>query len=213
MERSLKTSTAITRYLGLAALALLLQACSSSLSGGPIYGKVLDERFDRPIPDVFVIARWTCQAGHDSGAACYHVSASTTDAQGRYEFPAWKKEGKDYCVAHPYVYLRAYKPGYAESDFSSVLKEITHLQPFTGGTEERMGYLRRVSSSTGCLEAGESMKNLLPLKRALYEEARSIAVTPADKQLVENLLSISEFIEFGYDASIKRAAERSGERK
>ena len=133
MERSLKTSTVIRRYLGLAALALLLQACR--LSGGPIDGQVLEERTDRPIPDAFVIARWTCQAGHDSGMVCYHVLVTITDAQGRYQFPEWSKEGKNYCVANPYVYLSAYKPGYAESYVSSEKKETRHLMPFTGTKE------------------------------------------------------------------------------
>jgi hypothetical protein len=204
MERSLKTSTATTRYLGFAALALLLQACSS-LSGGPIYGKVLDERFDRPIPDAFVIARWTCQAYHDTGRVCYHVLVTATDAQGRYRFPEWKKEGDNYCAANPYVYLSAHKPGYAESYISSKM-ETRHLKPFTGGREERLRKI--IGAAVTCGQAGESKKNLLLVYRALYEEARQLAITKEDKQVLHLLLHEIDLIELPYDEVIKRDSER-----
>ena len=209
MERSLKTSTVIRRYLGLAALALLLQACR--LSGGPIDGQVLEERTDRPIPDAFVIARWTCQAGQDSGMVCYHVLVTATDKEGRYHFPEWSKEGKNYCVANQYVYLSAYKPGYAESYVSSEKKETRHLKQFTGTKEERLKSIGQ-GGDLRCGSPEEYRPVAEPLLRATYEEAKSIATTGKDLEILDDYLTAWEEMKFGSKTAHQRREQRRLER-
>lgn len=54
---------------------------------------VLDEDTHQPIKGAIVVARWvgTISALVDSQTTCYHVESTTTDAQGRYQLPAWTK--------------------------------------------------------------------------------------------------------------------------
>jgi hypothetical protein len=158
IDRSLKTSTAITRHLGLAALALLLQACR--VTGDAIDGQVLEDGTNKPVPEAWVAARWTCTGGH-THTVCYHVMVTATDKEGRYHFPAWSKEGNNYCVNDDsFVHFDVYKPGYAKTPgprrYSNSVtpqpprktsarsgtaldkREILYVKPLDGTREERL---------------------------------------------------------------------------
>jgi hypothetical protein len=87
-------------------------------------------------------------------------------------------------------------------------KNIRYLQPFTGGKEERLRYLQRINNATDCSSAGESKKNLLPLAKALYEEALGLVSTEDDMKIVNNLRFSMENIDIGYEAAERRDIER-----
>ena len=198
---------------------LPLSACGAS--GGPVAGQILEAGTKKPIPEAIVIVRWqgTYSQIVDSQDVCYHVESATTDAEGRYQIPAWKEKSKGLMFSAGPWLIDAYKTGYetywpaAYSATEDYKRNIRYLKPFTGTKAERLKYLERLNWVTRCGAAEESEKNLLPLRKALYREARGIAASEEDERIVRGLLSDLEILELGYEEALKRALERAGEKK
>ncbi len=184
-------------------LLLALPACAASLSSKTIEGKVLEEGTNKPIPNAVVVARWQGHVGY-TGTVCYHVEGAISDGNGVYHIPAWKKPSPYGDISHQEHIVTAYKPGYRLADRYPVNNPL--LKPITGTREERLKVIR--TASVSCGSAGQSQKNLLPLAKALYEEALGLAKTEDDKKIVNNLLFSLEIIELGYEAAEQRDIER-----
>jgi len=196
---------------------LLFPMVACALSGEAIMGKVMEEGTNKPIANAIVIVRWS---GHLATFAhgktvCYHVLSSTTDETGVYRFPAWRKkitEDWQKNISPEAVIITAYKPGYEEylprgyASTEAFKRNIRYLKPDTGVREERLKVIR--TASVSCGSAGESQKNLLPLYQTLYEEARALAVTKQNKQVVNALLHQIDMIELPYAEVLKRDDER-----
>lgn len=170
-----------------------LSACA--LSGGPVVGQVVEEGTHKPIAGAIVVAKWmgSVPAFADSQTVCVHVESAVTDQEGKYELPRWSKPstvGPTVMNLGPVV--TAYKPGYAWPTKPSQKEEIVYLTAFKGGTNERLDYLSRVISATSCVSAGESYKNLYRVKRAVYEEARTVAQTADEKRRAERFRELAE---------------------
>ncbi len=207
--------------LSLVMLSGLSPLTACALSGSAIEGKVLEEGTNKPIPDAIVIARWngTAFSFVESPTVCVHVLTTTTDAEGKYRIPAWRKDSPIKGVRDVHSIVTAHKPGYethsppgyARSE--EFRKNIRNLKPFTGRREERLKYLQSVEGNVRLCrspEAGE--KNLLPLYRALYEEAKSLAKTREDQKIADGFLAGIEIIELGYKEGMRRALERAEKR-
>ena len=207
--------------LGVMLAAFWLTACG--LSGGPESGRVIDATTNEPVEGVIVVARWV---GHLATMAhgstnCYHVESTTTDENGEFHIPKWKKEyTEDWQknVSPRYVDVTAYKHGYQLSprqiEEQSKLKELVHyIEPFNGSREERLEHLQQISRMTGCRSASESKKNLFLLRKALYAEAEQLAKVNIDQKILEDLLYSKEIIELGYETAQKRHLERLGTQK
>ena len=186
-----------------------LAACA--LSGEAIEGRVLEEGTNKPIPGAIVVVRWKGRVSSfvDSQGVCYHVETATTDEQGNYQTKAWSQP-RDYLVSFDYIAVDAYKPGYSLPRQPLRTTEVRYLAPSKGTREERLKFLLRTSSGTQCNAAGKSEKNMLPLGRALYDEARSIALTTEDQKSVEILLFGLESLQYGSMEALKRMNERRG---
>lgn len=195
-----------------------LTACATTLSSEPIQGQVLDEGTNNPISGAIVVARWQghlASWGHGK-TVCYHVLSTTSDENGHYRLPAWKKnitEDWQKNIRPENVLIDAYKPGYALPTAPSQKREDVLLKPFTGGRGERLAYLERIEYATRCPSAKESEPNLLPFYRVMHEEAKSLVITKDDQKVADGFLSNIEMIELGYDAAMKRAIERAERRK
>jgi len=194
--------TVLPRLL-LTALSLLPLSACAGLSGGPIEGRVLEAGTNKPIAEAIVVARWE---GHLASYAhgktvCYHVLTTTTNGEGQYRFPAWNKditEDWQKNIRPERVLIDAYKPGYRFHSAPEDRANDRVLAPFTGGRGERLEYL---SSFTGmqCGSRDNYSKQLAPLYRSIYEEARGLAVTKEERRSVSNRLRDLEEMEFGYD--------------
>lgn len=193
----------------LAIVALFpLSACG--LSGGAIKGQVLEAETNKPIPGAIVVVRWHGTWAPPAGtSACYHVESAMTDVEGRYKTPAWTGPFKAGLIAD-YWEVDVYKPGYEEMKGSHVVQggktDISYLAPFKGTREERMRALW--STGIACESAGNSARNLIPLYRALYQEASGISQTKNDRQIVDALLYELEKLELGYEEATKRMLQR-----
>lgn len=203
-------------------LAVLLIGASSlpsmgcAYSGGPIEGKVLEEGTDRPIADAIVVVRWqgTAFSFVESPTVCIHVETATTDKNGRYRIPFWRASAKPSGVHRIEPIVTAYK---AEYQWPKRLpKDLgsgdQYLRPSTGTRDERLRYLRRLSSATSCGAQNGSEKNSLPLLKAIYEEAKSsggdVRQASNEMSLVESLRYRIEILELGFEEAEKRHLER-----
>ena len=193
------------RLLTLLACMLPLTACASAFTSKAIDGQVIEEGNHQPIPNAIVIAKWV---GHLATFAhgktiCYHVLSTTTDKQGRYQFPAWEKpftEDWQKNVTPEYFDVTAFKPGYERSDeyykTQSGMHNIDILKPFTGTREERLRYIESVKQSTAsCANQRAHGKSLIPLYRALYNEAKPLAKTGDEQSIADGFLSWIKLIE------------------
>lgn len=205
----------IRYFLGVMLAMVSLAACG--LSGGPENGMVIDASTNKPVEGAIVTARWI---GHmatwaHGSTSCYHVESTTTDKDGEFHIPKWKQdytEDWQKNVSPRYVDITVYLPGYQQSprqiEEQSALKGIYYLEVFKGSREERLEDLVRLTDSTRCGESDISESNLLPLKKALYEEAKSIALTTEGKKKVEILLFGLESLELGDVEALDKMTER-----
>lgn len=198
-------------------LCLPLQA--RALSGDAIEGKVLEEGTHKPIPEAIIVVRWS---GHLASFAhgktvCYHALSALTDENGVYHIPAWKKKITEVWqknVRPETVIITVHKPGYEEYRPPGYVRteafkqNIRYLKPFTGGREERLAHLKRVDESTRCNVESEQQKIRYPLIKALYEEAKAIAVTKQDIRTVNSLLYMVESMNLGEEKAFQNMSER-----
>lgn len=239
-------------------LTVLLPLSACALSGGSIDGKVVEEGTNKPIPNAIVVVQWVGNlwAVVESQTVCVHALTTTTDAQGRFHFPAWAKASTIGPVTGVEPSITVYYPGYtlvrltpppSSERFSShgyplepyplglfgIKPTTLHLAPFTGARRERLEYLQKLSSATGCYSGGESEKSLLALRTALYDEARQLARPGADQkiierhgtdetiimpfphektdqEIIESLRYEMEIIEYGYETAERRHLQRLG---
>ena len=164
-------------------------------------GQVVDLGTHKPIPGAIVTWRWqeTVSMIADSQTTCSHIESAVTDSQGRYQLPTWK--------GYEPTFIDAYKPGYVESiEYISTQQKINRyvylLEPFRGTTKERVEYLRNQTGKE-CGSRDDYAPKLIPLYRALYEEARSIAVIPEDKHSVGGIHYSLDTLELGYEEATK----------
>lgn len=206
--------TSLKKILPILGLLLTLPACATAPLQ-PVQGQVLEEGTNKPIAGAIVVGLWygTSAPGFfvDSRTVCYHVETATTDEAGRFTLTPTEKEYK-YRDGHHYTSITAYKPGY-QSPRVQRTKEVTYLQPFTGGREERFKYLFYLDKTTASCrspEAGE--KNLATFYRALYEEMKTLAKSREEADFADGYLRRAETLELGREEAERRARTRAEQR-
>lgn len=199
----MKLTQAILLFLFL----LALWGCG--LSGDAIHGKVVDEQTGQPVPNAIVVARWRGDlfAFVESQTVCVHVDTATTDEKGQYRLPAWRKRNDLGWVRDVMPVINIYKQGYSHTYQRS--DNVQYLKPFTGTREERFEYLSRVGVS--CSHKQQTEINLLPLYKALYEEARTLALTRDEKLMALYRLRDVERLELGSDQAWENFRQRQRE--
>jgi len=194
----------ILRLIVILLSAFMFNACAKDflLESPAIEGQVLEVGTNKPIPGAIVVVLWKGHVGW-SGTVCLHVETATSDDSGRYRIAPWQEPsrvGDVRAVRYPPM---AYKPGYEYTDAKG---ETVYLKPFTGGRGERLQAIW--SAGVQCGSAGASEKNLIPLDRALLDEAKALAQSKDDRKIVNALLYELEKRELGYEAATSRMLER-----
>ena len=157
-------------------------------SGKELRGVIVNADSGEPIPDAIVVAKWITSSGTAGGSnlVCFHVGTATTDAAGEYYMPAWRQKSPFSAKYERDITVYAYKPGYrAQYRFPPREGYITEyikdkLVPSQETAKERIEYLDHLGRNTLCFQARESVGALLPLQKALLEEARSLAKSESD---------------------------------
>ena len=211
MTKSEKTLWAFLLY----AAIILLTACSTgkySTAAQPVEGVITHYETGEPIPDAFVVARWTGTSGglgHSGGAICFHVEVTKTDGAGRYYIPVpgMRQEYANY--RKPRILITAYKPGYREpywvNDVPAPSDKLIVVQE---SPQERIEYLTDVRKNTTCMQAGKSEQNLLEISKALYIEIDEIAVSKDEKIKALSFLKDVEELELDDGEASIRFYER-----
>jgi len=185
------------------------------LYGERIAGQAVDADTGQPIPGVHVAFVWESGitpsgiTGHNSRTICYHAAATTTDAQGRFEVESWRK-WSTYNVrpVEPtaLVYVRDYVPlqhPLFETGSTADPKEHPNeryaLKRFSGTVDERLDVMWGGIANRGCTYGGESQKSLYPMQKVMYEEARSIALSPAQASRVKSFAWFAARAALAYD--------------
>jgi hypothetical protein len=179
------------RFKGLLLLSvvLCLTACIPTryfVKPEPVEGVIMNYETGEPIPDAFVVARWTGTSGglgHGGGAICFHVEVTKSDAVGRYYIPPPEIESDYPKYREPQILITSYKPGFRRPyEFDFRLSPGDQLSETDETSAERMDYLHDVVKNTSCPQARKSRNNYLPLYEALYADAIQTAETKEDKE-------------------------------
>ncbi len=195
------------------ALLVTLPISACALSGGPVSGKVLEEGSDKPIPGAIVVVSWAglTTSGSiyvEARDVCYHVESATTDEQGLYQTKAWSQEqNKNFSVKFDHMQVTAYKVGYGYSQSVSQKEGIEYLAPFKGTSGERLKYLERILDSTKCGSQNDSEKNFHAMYYAMYEEAKNIAISKEDAEIVDTLRYWASFVLLDKNKPLTRDAK------
>ena len=165
--------------LAIVVLVPLVQGCLGPyrVSGGPLSGQILENQDRQPLAEAIVLARWKGDESHST--VCFHVASTTTDTEGRYLIPAWKKKHKFGSSNNQRVYITPYKAGYRWAG-TKINDETRILLPDARPSEQRLQYL--LKTLPGCGSEDESEKNLIPIRKAIYEEVNSLASTKEDEK-------------------------------
>jgi len=211
MTKSEKTLWAFLLYASIT----LLTACSTgkySTAAQPVEGVITHYETGEPIPDAFVVARWTGTSGglgHSGGAICFHVEVTKTDGAGRYYIPVPEIRQEYANYRKPRILITAYKPGYREpywvNDVPAPSDKLIVVQE---SPQERIEYLTDVRKNTTCMQAGKSEQNLLEISKALYIEIDEIAVSKDEKIKALSFLKDVEELELDDGEASIRFYER-----
>ena len=168
----------------------------------------MEEGTRTPLSDVIVVATWHGTVSSLAGGTgiCFHVESTTTDAKGHYYIPAWKKQTKFARSKDQFVDVIVYKSGYQWPDKVLEKGNESYLSLAKETSGERLAHLSRVAIS--CSDKRDIDINLLPLYKALYKEAKNLAVTKEDKDVVETLLFGLESLEFDSMTALKKMTQR-----
>ena len=176
------------RYPGLMILCLILS--SRVLAGGalPRSGIVRNAETDEAMPDAYVVVNWAATYGIGHGVtSCYRVRFAKTGRQGQYFVPGWVYVPKPFCHIDFHGHVTVYKPGYNGAGYGEYnggrLGEDA-LTPFTGTAHERLEYLQDIWRDISCLYED---KEILPVYKAIYEEARGLVSSDEDRELANRL--------------------------
>lgn len=176
------------RYWIVAVSAFVATYAACSSISLPIDGVVLEEKTNKPIPGVFVIAQWRHYGsdGYGSRTSCPHLEIVTTDENGRYRIPAVLSTA----IANTQPVVFDYKAGYEwagdnrQSDADVVAaRKKRFMRVFAGTGDERVDSYRTYSSLRSCASGTpeEKLRKLTPLFLAIDQEAKTLVISPSNE--------------------------------
>lgn len=190
MGHTMRTSMA---FLFLAAVSLSGCEADDRLAGDAVSGRVLEEGTGKPIAQAIAVVLWrgNVEPGVpyvEGRGVCYHVETALTDEQGRFSTPAWEeKEKRSYRVGKKGVgagvIMTAYKNGYSQSTRPHPEPNFVYLEKSKETGDARFEYLAMpVFAGMNCLEGGISKRNLYPLSKSAYEEAKTLELSSKENK-------------------------------
>jgi len=179
----------------------LLSACATPRIWLAQKGRVVDWQTQKPIEGAVIVALWLGSVPiipAESLDVCYHVESATSDGNGYFRLPTYA-DGHVRIVGR-YISVLPYKAGYKESlderNRYRVKDGVYYMEKDLRNREERLRYLENKSIGQ-CFT--EKEKAFLLLNRALYAEAKSIAKTKSDQEIVQTIKFYLDILEVGRD--------------
>ncbi len=178
----------------------------------PVEGVITDYETGDPIPDAFVVARWTGTSGglgHGGGAICFHVEVTRSDTEGRYFIPPPEIESDYPKYREPRILITAYKQGYREPYWVNDVPAPSDKLIKTNETSNaRLSYLHDVIKNTNCDQTGDGRNNLLPLYEVLHLDAVLASKSREDKEYSYYFLIKIEALTLGGEEASAKYYER-----
>lgn len=194
----------------------LLAACSSTLTfsdgGGEnlVEGVVIDDATGQTLSNSYVILQYYAKVSDwphsvDTTDYCYLSAVAKTDEAGRFAFPPQVDHWKGRGVKGYFQYLMAYRTGYIFGAISDgavphvwtkqavTTQNTVALKFHSSSIAARLEYLRALIGATGgglfhCLYfPAETDQSHVQVMKAIYEEARQLAQTDAEKAQVTEI--------------------------
>ena len=184
------------------------------LYGERVAGRVVDADSGNPIAGAHVALFWESPiephgfTAHNSRDICFHAAATISDSQGRFSIAPWREWSRYSVESHDpiaIVYARGYTPRQIvmyEGEFRPPIErpnERFALQRFSGSVDERLNVMWTGIANHGCSYGGESQKSLFPMLRAMYEEARQLAMTPSHRKRVDSYAVMAAYAALASD--------------
>jgi hypothetical protein len=201
-SRHVVVKTVSSTLIGIALLSLLfpLSGCSGAprtLYGKNIDGQVIDAQSSQPIAGAHVMYLWRSASltgaifGESPSEVCYHAAAAVTDSQGHFHIAAWE-EPQPYALPNREPTGWAYAPGYVPNYLSPLTGPVREptvhpddvFKLSLSGTEGDKRLDELWLAMRDCSYGGPSQRALYPMLKAVYDEAKSVAVTDKQKETV-----------------------------
>jgi hypothetical protein len=173
-------------------------------------GRLIDASTGNPAAGVWVFGQWQVGGGFVIGHSGCVLAVTRTNDKG--EFTLVGGDGFLGRLFGPsnrpaiYTYLRDYKD---RTPRSTDERDPFFIEPDTRPTMERLEHLAFLLRMTDCgtRYVTEHKTELLPLYRAVNEEAVIIAKTLREQQVLVRIASKLDLLELGPDASSAKAKE------
>ena len=198
------------RNKGRALLALgLMLACVLGAGRSLAYtGRVIDGSTGKPAVGVYVIGRWETGGGIVVPSSGCIVAVTQSDEKGEFTL-----RGGDGLLGtlfgpstRPAIFF--YRRGYARTS-TAVQKEDTFVvMPDPSATKARLAAILDLESKSQCGSVEWQREKLIPLYRAIYEEAKDIAKEKDELGFLDSAMANIEVLELGYGVAVERSRER-----
>ena len=179
------------------ALSMLLTGCYGDGGGynASFEGTVIESVTGKPIAGAYVIAEWT-HNGHNivgTNTSCPRVEVVMTDANGRYKIPPVFISS----FFGTYRSVYAFKAGFKNVPRLSENEDwrAARMVPFEETADKRLASYNGYAYLTGCGKEEEYTPKLIPLFRAIYDEAKTLVVSAEQREELKG--TIEFFKNFG----------------
>jgi len=201
-----KKSIGFLGYSILLFMLISLLSCASTLNQtwNPLDGKVTYADNDTPIDNAVIVAIWKGQM-KDKGEpvrVCYHVETTTSNNKGQFSINSWREQNNYKHIYDKSTAIIVYKPGYWRKDITETIPTKSPIKLYLEKnssrnqqtlSKHRMRYLQKTVASTTCHLDDSDRKKLLSLYQSVLTEAKTVAESEQDKNIVRSLKSWTTF--------------------
>lgn len=171
-----------------------LMLITQSFAAHAANGRVVDKATGKPIEGVFVTAEWYASVSgvvNSGSTSCYHFAITQTDRDGKYVLPDWSWFFWPFHFDR-YTTYDYYYPYYVIDARPDKQKNVEiEMRRFTGANELRMNMLAN-RSFIGCESREKLAQKTIPIIRARFNEAKEIAKSPTELELLKSIKSLLE---------------------
>ena len=170
-------------------------------------GTIVDQATGRPLEGVVVVASFYGNAFNpvQPHTFCYHVDVAVSDEQGRFNIDRWSGDIRPW-ITNRRRGLSLFKAGYRTSPAWKLDTFPVLMLRFEGSVEER--FRKKLSLPIAGSDCDGAEDKLLPLARAMLDEASQLAATTEQRMVASTLLFEVESTTLGREAAEKNARAR-----
>ena len=172
-------------------------------------GRVIDEPTQQPLAGVFVVVNRLASMPY-AGLSCISFNVAQSDAEGRFSVSLPAADLLIRIIGRTKDLIGFYKPGYrftGPTGESQTFVAHRDLRPFA----ERYEEMSATAGRTECAPGEEKNEKAVPLLRAMYDDLRATAITPADRESARNWLLRIDIAKYGGIEGFKRMKARDAD--